>query len=128
MASDSIHEIFVSHSRKLVVSSNEIDLSKRYPIDIFFLLVQESRGSAGGRGGGSGTRRIERVLGYTCETGECRIIYDTSDESEIEKFEIPYSAVAMDISLEDGNEIVVQGIVDPALIKNYKDLISGLSR
>ena len=38
MASDSIHEIFVSHSRKLVVSSNEIDLSKRYPIDIFFLL------------------------------------------------------------------------------------------
>jgi hypothetical protein len=67
-------------------------------------------------------------LGYTCETGECRIIYDTSDESEIEKFEIPYSAVAMDISLEDGSEIVVQGIVDPALIKNYKDLISGLSR
>ena len=105
----------------------EIDLSKRNKIDIFFLIVQESRGSAGGRGGGSGSRRVERIFGYTCNNGECKIMFDTSDESKIEEFEIPYSAVAMDIRLQDGNIMVVQGVVDPDLIMKYKELISKLS-
>jgi hypothetical protein len=117
---NSIHDVFSLSSRKLIVSSTEIDLSKKVRVDIFFLLVQESRGSAGGRGGGSGTRRIERILGYTCENGECKNIFDTEDSSMIEKFEIPYSAVAMDIKLQDGNDLVVQGIVDPVLINDYK--------
>jgi hypothetical protein len=117
---NSIHDVFSLSSRKLIVSSTEIDLSKKVRVDIFFLLVQESRGSAGGRGGGSGTRRIERIVAYTCENGECKNIFDTEDSSMIEKFEIPYSAVAMDIKLQDGNDLVVQGIVDPVLINDYK--------
>jgi hypothetical protein len=117
---NSIRDVFALSSRKLIVSSTEIDLSKKVRVDIFFLLVQESRGSAGGRGGGSGTRRIERILGYACENGECKNIFDTEDPSMIEKFEIPYSAVAMDIKLQNGNDLVVQGIVDPVLIKDYK--------
>jgi hypothetical protein len=120
---NSIHDVFALSNRKLIVSSTEIDLSKKVRVDIFFLLVQESRGSAGGRGGGSGTRRIERILGYDCENGECKNIFDTTDPSIIEKFEIPYSAVAMDITLQDGNDLVVQGIVDPGLINDYKNLI-----
>lgn len=123
---NSIREIFALSDRKLIVSSTEIDLSKKIRVDIFFLLVQESRGSAGGRGGGSGTRHIERILGYTCENGECKNIFDTSDPLIIEKFEIPYSAVAMDIKLQDGKDLVVQGIVDSDLIKNYKNLIPKL--
>lgn len=84
-------------------------------------------GSAGGRGGGSGSRHVERIFGYTCNNGECKIMFDTSDESKIEEFEIPYSAVAMDIRLQDGNNMVVQGVVDPDLIMKYKELISKLS-
>ena len=91
------------------------------------MIVQESRGSAGGRGGGSGSRRVERIFGYTCNNGECKIMFDTSDESKIEEFEIPYSAVAMDIRLQDGNSMVVQGVVDPDLIMKYKELIAKLS-
>jgi hypothetical protein len=120
---NSIQDVFSLSSRKLIVSSTEIDLSKKIRVDIFFLLVQESKGSAGGRGGGSGTRRIERILGYACENGECKNIFETYDPLVIEKFEIPYSAVAMDIKLQDGNDLVVQGIVDPDLINNYKNLI-----
>jgi hypothetical protein len=123
----SIEDVFALPARKLLVSSTEIDLSRRNKIDIFFLIVQESRGSAGGRGGGSGSRRVERIFGYTCNNGECKIIFDTSDESKIEEFEIPYSAVAMDIRLQDGNSMVVQGVVDPDLIMKYKELISKLS-
>ena len=127
MAMNSIEDAFALPSRKLLVSSTEIDLSKRNKIEIFFLIVQESRGSAGGRGGGSGSRRVERIFGYTCNNGECKIIFDTSDESKIEEFEIPYSAVAMDIRLQDGNSMVVQGVVDPDLIMKYKEIISKLS-
>ena len=123
----SIEDVFALPARKLLVSSTEIDLSRRNKIDIFFLIVQESRGSAGGRGGGSGSRRVERIFGYTCNNGECKIMFDTSDESKIEEFEIPYSAVAMDIRLQDGNSMVVQGVVDPDLIMKYKELISKLS-
>jgi len=123
----SIEDVFALPARKLLVSSTEIDLSKRNKIEIFFLIVQESRGSAGGRGGGSGSRRVERIFGYTCNNGECKIIFDTSDESKIEEFEIPYSAVAMDIRLQDGNSMVVQGVVDPDLIMKYKEIISKLS-
>lgn len=123
----SIEDVFALPARKLLVSSTEIDLSRRNKIDIFFLIVQESKGSAGGRGGGSGSRRVERIFGYTCNNGECKIIFDTSDESKIEEFEIPYSAVAMDIRLQDGNSMVVQGVVDPDLIMKYKELISKLS-
>jgi hypothetical protein len=124
---NSIEDVFALPARKLLVSSTEIDLSRRNKIDIFFLIVQESRGSAGGRGGGSGSRRVERIFGYTCNNGECKIMFDTSDESKIEEFEIPYSAVAMDIRLQDGNIMVVQGVVDPDLIMKYKELISKLS-
>lgn len=127
MAMNSIEDAFALPSRKLLVSSTEIDLSRRNKIDIFFLIVQESRGSAGGRGGGSGSRRIERIFGYTCNNGECEIMFDTSDESKIEEFEIPYSAVAMDIRLQDGNSMVVQGVVDPDLIMKYKEIIAKLS-
>lgn len=123
----SIEDVFALPARKLLVSSTEIDLSRRNKIDIFFLIVQESKGSAGGRGGGSGSRRVERIFGYTCNNGECKIMFDTSDESKIEEFEIPYSAVAMDIRLQDGNSMVVQGVVDPDLIMKYKELISKLS-
>jgi hypothetical protein len=124
---NSIEDVLALPARKLLVSSTEIDLSRRNKIDIFFLIVQESRGSAGGRGGGSGSRRVERIFGYTCNNGECKIMFDTSDESKIEEFEIPYSAVAMDIRLQDGNIMVVQGVVDPDLIMKYKELISKLS-
>ena len=127
MAMSSIEDVFALPARKLLVSSTEIDLSRTNEIDIFFLIVQESRGSAGGRGGGSGSRRVERIFGYTCNNGECKIIFDTSDESKIEEFEIPYSAVAMDIRLQDGNSMVVQGVVDPDLIMKYKEIISKLS-
>ena len=120
----SIEDVFALPARKLLVSSTEIDLSRRNKIDIFFLIVQESRGSAGGRGGGSGSRRVERIFGYTCNNGECKIMFDTSDESKIEEFEIPYSAVAMDIRLQDGSSMVVQGVVDPDLIMKYKKLIT----
>jgi len=89
-------------------------------------MVEESRGSAGGRAAGSGHRKVNRVCGFFCEGGNCSKFFDTVDQSQIEMFDIPYSAVAMDIKLSDGRPFVVQGIVDPEFVKSYRSVISSL--
>ncbi|HKR72891.1 MAG TPA: hypothetical protein VJR94_02140 [Candidatus Nitrosocosmicus sp.] len=113
--------------RKLIVSLTEIDLTFSAGLDttntIFVLMIQESRGSAGGRGGGSGMRKIEKILGFEVEQNIDKLIFETSNEVDIEKFEIPYSAVAQDIVLRSGEKYVVQGIVDPQMVRSYLELI-----
>jgi hypothetical protein len=121
-----IDMIFHSQQRKILVCSNEIDFTKKGRVDVFFLMVQESRGSAGGRGGGSGSRHIQRILAFSCNDGVCECIFDTSEKQEVDRFEIPYSAVALDVKLGNGIDMVVQGVVDPLLVDAYKQIISKL--
>lgn len=113
--------------RKLIVSSNDIDLAQTMNLNsattVFVLMIKESIGSAGGRGGGSGMRKIDKILGFEVNPNGDRLIYESSSEGEIEKFEIPYSAVALDIILRTGESYVVQGIVDAQLISNYLMII-----
>jgi hypothetical protein len=112
---------------KLVISQNDIYLDdKQAKNEIFILMVEESRGSAGGRAAGSGYRRINRIYGYSCDGGRCDKFFDTDDQSKIEQFDIPYSAVAMDIRLSDGRPYVVQGVVDPNFVELYHSLIQAI--
>jgi hypothetical protein len=117
---ETIDLVLQSPQRKLIVAENDIDLDTKVRNDIFILMVEESHGSAGGRAGGSGSRRIDRVVGFSCKDGICVKYYEASEREKIELFNIPYSAVAMDIKLSKGESIVVQGIVDPELIEAYK--------
>jgi len=117
--------------RKLIVSLVDIDLTFSADIDatntIFVLMIKESRGSAGGRGGGSGMRKIEKILGFNVGQNSNRLIFETTDEVEIERFDIPYSAVAQDIVLKSGEKYVVQGVVDPQMVRDYLELIKNIS-
>jgi hypothetical protein len=113
--------------RKLVISQNDIYLDdKQAKNEIFILMVEESRGSAGGRAAGSGYRRINRIYGFSCDGGRCDKFFDTDDQSKIEQFDIPYSAVAMDIRLSDGRPYVVQGVVDASFVECYHSLIQAI--
>jgi len=119
-----LESLILSAQRKLLVIYDELDLSELSSNNqIFILLVEESKGSAGGRGGGSGHRKIIQVTGFKIDNKKIEKIYDTKDENIIEKFEIPYSAVAIDIKLSDGRQIVVQGIIDQVMIKDYNNII-----
>lgn len=119
-----LESLILSAQRKLLVIYDELDLSELSSNNqIFILLVEESKGSAGGRGGGSGHRKIIQVTGFKIDNKKIEKIYDTKDENIIEKFEIPYSAVAIDIKLSDGRQIVVQGIIDQEMIKDYNNII-----
>ncbi|MGI0029549.1 MAG: hypothetical protein ACREAQ_07560 [Nitrososphaera sp.] len=124
---ESIDEILLLPQRKLVVSRDDIYLDNaQVKNDIFILAVEESRGSAGGRAAGSGHRRVSKIYGFSCESGKCSRLFETEDQAIIERFDIPYSAVAMDVRLSDGRPHVVQGIVDPEMVASYQAVISNL--
>lgn len=124
---DSIDSVLQLPQRKLVVAQSDVHLDdKQAKNEIFVLMVEESRGSAGGRAAGSGHRRIERIYGFACGGGACTKFFDSREQDKIDRFDIPYSAVAMDIRLSDGRPYVVQGIVDPDFVASYRLLISNL--
>jgi hypothetical protein len=124
---ESVDEILQYPQRKLVVTDNHIDLTNNKKNEIFILLVEESKGSAGSRAGSSGSRRISKVIGFTCSEGVCSKSFETEDKDSIEQFEIPISAVAMDIRLTTGQSVVVQGVVDKDLIKSYCELVGTIN-
>jgi hypothetical protein len=120
-----LESLLLNHQRKLLVTYKELDLADISSFNqIFILLIEESKGSAGGRGGGSGSRKINQIIGFRIKDKNVKKIYETNEKDLIELFEIPYSAVAMDITLSDGKQIVVQGVIDPDMITNYNNIIS----
>ena len=123
---DPIDSILQLPQRKLVVAERDIYLNGQEKNEIFILMVEESKGSAGGRAAGSGHRRVEKIYGFSCEAGTCIKFFESNELENIDRFEIPYSAVAMDIKLSDGMPYVVQGIVAPDFIASYRSVISNL--
>ena len=122
----SIDAILQLPQRKLVVAQYDVCLDGQEKNEIFILMVEESRGSAGGRAAGSGHRRVERIYGFICDGGACTKFFESGDQDKVDQFDIPYSAVAMDIRLTDGRPYVVQGIVDSDLVGSYRSIISNL--
>lgn len=120
----SLEEVLSLPTRKLVVASTEVDLSKSEHSIVFVLLVEESFGSAGGRAGGSGSRKISRILGFKIHLSMISLIIDLREMDIIDRFDVPYSAVALDITLSTGQRSVVQGIVDPNLIEEYMRIVN----
>src|SRR3712207_4404473 len=98
--SDSIDAILQLPQRKIVIAENDVFLDKQIKDDIFILMVEESIGSAGGMAAGLGYRRIHRIYGFSCYgSGKCTKFFHTIEQDKIDQFDIPYSAVAMDIRL-----------------------------
>ena len=125
---EAIDAILQLSQRKLVVSQNEVHLdNKHQKNEIFILMVEESRGSAGGRAAGSGHRRINKIYAFLCDgSGGCLKFFETDEQPKIDMFDIPYSAVAMDITLSNSQPFVVQGIVDPDFIASYHSIIDNV--
>lgn len=127
LMSDSIDAILQLPQRKIVVAENDVFLDQQIKNDIFILMVEESIGSAGGRAASLGHRRVNRIYGFSCYgSGKCTKFFDTIEQYKIEQFDIPYSAVAMDIRLSDGKPYMLQGIVDPGSVASYRSVVSNL--
>ena len=119
-----IDDIILSAPRKLLVAKVDVALDAPEANTIFVLIVQESRGSAGGRAAGSGSRKIDRIHGFDLHGDVCEEFFYTSTPETIDRFDIPYSAVAMDIRLSDGSGYVAQGVLDPDLVSLYLRIVA----
>ena len=114
-------------NRKILVCRKDLDFTKTYMNVIMIFVVEESRGSAGGRAAGYGSRRISKIMCFSNQHGNYNKIFESSDEQTILQFEIPYSAVALDIKLADGSQLVMQGTIDPEKVESYMPLIKDKS-
>ena len=112
-------------SRRLFVAEKPIDLSAKEGQNCIYVLELPGTapGAAGGRVGGIGERKIQKAYCYRQIDGNWVKVYETEAFERLEKFELPYHAAGLGITLPEGTEKVVSGVVDPELIDNYNRIV-----
>ena len=122
---DELTQLARDGGRRIFVSQSPINLSAKLEANRIHVLELpvEGRSSAGGRIGGIGARRIERLRCFQLESNACRKICEIEDAEKLEGLELPYSATGMSLILPDGTEKVVTGVVDSELVEQYNAII-----
>jgi len=107
--------------RQVFVAERPIDLRSVEGDNCVYVLQlpTSAPGAAGGRIGGIGERRIERLLCFRQVNGKWVKVYETEDSNKLGQFELPYHASGLSIVLPDGSERVVSGAVDEEFIQKY---------
>jgi len=123
IGSDEFSVLISKPGRKLLVVLNELDGGAFVDNTVFVIEVQEAAGAAGGRAAGMGLRKPVRVHGFRFEGRVVTKFFETPNESEVELFELPYHATAMDVVLPDGSQRVVNGVVDFDLANAYEQVV-----
>jgi hypothetical protein len=120
-----ILQVIEEKGRKVYVTERLIDLRRLdAPNSIFILQLPDGSTAAGGRGGGLGERRIVKAYHFECAGGTCRKVSEVEEEGKLDCLELPYHATAMPILDREGKEKLVSGVVDPAFVKSYRDVLS----
>jgi len=111
-------------SRRILVAENQVDLkSLQGENSIFILQLPEGSLAAGGRAGGFGERRVERLYAFHYVDGACRKLFEVNTPDKLERYELPYHAAGMPIVLPDGSEKVVSGVIDREMVESYKQVV-----
>jgi len=112
-------------TRRLFVAENPIDLSMKDGENCIYILElpTSAPGSAGGRVGGIGERRLRKASCFRLAAGKWLKIYETDSAQKLERFSLPYHAAGLNVRLPDRSERVVSGVVDPELIREYNDIV-----
>ena len=110
-------------SRRIFVAESNIDLHENQGRNCVYVLQlpTSAPGAAGGRIGGIGERRVEKLYCFSQEDGKWIKVYETNDPSKLERFELPYHAAGLSVVLADGSEKVVSGVVDAEFIQMYNE-------
>ncbi len=111
----------------LIISTNDLRLDAPANLTKIYILEVEASNAAGGRGAGFGQRRIARVTCFKNENGIWAKSLDVRGESVLDGFEPPHHVSLMPLTLEDGNEVIVYGTVDPILITEYDQRFGNLT-
>jgi hypothetical protein len=110
-------------SRRIFVAEDSIDLSKSEGRNCVYVLELPGAapGAAGGRVGGIGERRVQKVFCFRQENDKWFKVYETDVTEKLERFDLPYHAAGLDVVMPDGSKRVVSGVVDPELIHTYDE-------
>ena len=112
-------------SRRIFVAESPIDLRESEGKNCVYVLQLPSSalGAAGGRVGGVGERRIEKLMCFRKENGKWIKAYETDQPEKLERFELPYHTAGLGVTLADGSERVVSGVVDEEFIRRYNETV-----
>ncbi|HEY5620614.1 MAG TPA: hypothetical protein VIK88_03060 [Candidatus Bathyarchaeia archaeon] len=113
--------LLAEKGRRILVAENPVDLRSLHGTNFVYVLqLPEDSHAAGGRAGGFGERRIEKLYAFHYENGACRKLFETDSPEKLERFELPFHAAGTPVVLPDGSERVVSGVIDPEFVDAYK--------
>lgn len=113
--------LLAEKGRRILVAENPVDLRSLHGTNFLYVLqLPEDSHAAGGRAGGFGERRIEKLYAFHYENGSCRKLFETDSPEKLERFELPFHAAGTPVVLPDGSERVVSGVIDPEFVDAYK--------
>ena len=104
---------------RTIIGKSWVNVNCVYVLD----LEQSAPGAAGGRVGGIGERKLQRIRRFQLEKEVWTKNYETDDAEKLEKFELPYHAASLGVTMPDGPEKIVTGVVDPQLVEIYNETI-----
>ena len=121
---EELTQLLAEKSRRIFVAQASIDLRSSEGTNCVYVLQlpTSAPGAAGGRIGGIGERRIQKLYCFRLENGKWMKIYETEDEGKLGRFELPYHAAGLTVIFPDGTERVVSGVVDEEFVQKYDQI------
>ncbi|HZY46766.1 MAG TPA: hypothetical protein VFE96_03110 [Candidatus Bathyarchaeia archaeon] len=109
--------------RRILVAQNPVDLKNlKGENSVYVLQLPEAGHAAGGRAGGFGERRVEKLYAFHYQDGDLRKLFEVESPEKLERFELPYHAAGTPVILPDGSERVISGVIDPDFVESYKQI------
>lgn len=121
---EELTNLVIQKGRKILVAENPVDLqSLQAENSVYILQLPEGGSAAGGRAGGFGERRLEKLYAFHYENGVCFKLFEVDSPEKLERFDLPYHAAGTPIILPDGSEHVISGVIDPEFVESYKRVV-----
>lgn len=121
---EELTSLVIEKGRKILVAENPVDLqSLQVENSVYILQLPEAGSAAGGRAGGFGERRLERLYAFHYEKGACFKLFEVDNPEKLERYDLPYHAAGTPVILPDGSEHVISGVIDPEFVESYKRVV-----
>jgi hypothetical protein len=122
---EELTQLVSEKSRRIFVTENPVDLTMTEGQNCVYVLQLPvmALGAAGGRIGGIGERKIQKIYCFRQENGRWLKVYETEDMERLDKFDLPYHAAGLPIVTPDGTERVVSGVMDQEFIRKYNETL-----
>ena len=120
---DELVSLLNESSRRIFVAERTIEFNDAHGENCVYVLELPgaSPGSAGGRVGGFGERRLIKLLCFQQHDGKWIKPFETEDLARLERLELPYHATGLSVILPDGCERVVSGVLDQEFVRKYNE-------